>query len=151
MQGVALRETIVSDEPVREAALYGIHGGHVNVTDGRHAYMRASADDDNQPIYNYTLMSTHMRHPFKVEELTDIMIQSPFSFTKGCQTMKIGTGLNPFGMPEFETLLFDVEADPGQLNPIEDAAVEAQMIEKVVDLMRATDAPSEQYERLGLA
>jgi len=152
MQGVPLRETVADDSPVREAALFGAHGGHVNVTDGRHVYMRASANADNQPIYNYTLMTTHMRHRFQVEELQDIALAAPFTFTKGCPTMKISTELAPLRAPTgFETLLFDLEADPGQLNPIQDASVEAEMIEALVDLMRANDAPAEQYERLGIA
>ena len=151
MQGVPLRETIVSDAPVREAALYGVHGGHVNVNDGRHVYMRAAAIGDNQPLYNYTLMATHMRHRARVEELQDIALQAPFSFTKDCQTMRIGCEHYPWRLPDFETLLFDLEADPGQVDPINDAALETRMVEKMVDLMRATDAPPEQYQRLGIA
>ena len=150
MQGVPLRDTVASDAPVREAALYGAHGGHVNVTDGRHVYMRASANEDNQPLNNYTLMATHMRQRFHVEELQNIEIADPFSFTKDCQTMKIAAAHQPLWIPFFETLLFDTEVDPGQLAPIESAAIEAEMIDKLVDLMRTNDAPSEQYERLGL-
>ena len=41
MQGHSLRDTVATDEPVREAALFGIFGGHVNCTDGRYVYMRA--------------------------------------------------------------------------------------------------------------
>ena len=150
MRGLPLRETVADDTPVREAALYGAHGGHVNVTDGRHVYMRASTNEDNEPLYNYTLMSTHMRHRFSPEELRDIELQAPFAFTKGCQTMQIPAARNPLWIPFFETLLFDTEADPGQLTPIQDARAEAEMIDKLVDLMRANDAPSEQYQRLGL-
>jgi arylsulfatase A-like enzyme len=158
IQGSPLRLTVADDSPVREAALFGAHGGHVNVTDGRHVYMRANgavstradANIDCQPLYNYTLMTTHMRHRFQVEELQDIELAPPFSFTKGCPTMKIGATRAPLWIPFYETLLFDLESDPGQLNPIVDASIEADMIDKLVALMRANDAPAEQYERLGL-
>lgn len=40
MQGKPLRDTVASDKPVREYALFGMHGFHVNVTDGRYVYMR---------------------------------------------------------------------------------------------------------------
>ncbi|MCY3796994.1 MAG: sulfatase-like hydrolase/transferase [Chloroflexi bacterium] len=158
MQGRPLRDAVADDSPVREAALFGAHGGHVNVTDGRHVYMRAGGDlstrgtasDDNMPLYNYTLMATHMRHRFQVEELQAIELAPPFSFTKGCPTLKIGAKRAPLWIPFYETLLFDLASDPGQLNPIEDASVETDMIDKLVALMRANDAPSEQYERLGL-
>ena len=149
MQGLPLGETVANDAPVREAALYGVHGGHVNVTDGRHVYMRAA--DDEGPLYNYTLMTTHMRHRFGVDELSDIALQAPFDFTKGCQTLRIGNPRTPWRFPDFETLLFDTASDPGQLQPIEDAAVEARMIELMTGLMRHNDAPAEQYERLGLS
>ena len=104
----------------------------------------------NEPLYNYTLMSTHMRFRFNVEDLRDIELQSPFAFTKGCQTMKIAARRQPLWIPFFETLLFDTQADPGQLTPMANPAVETDMIEKMVDLMRANDAPPEQYQRVGL-
>ncbi|WP_338119883.1 sulfatase/phosphatase domain-containing protein [Paenibacillus thalictri] len=40
VMGQPLREVIESDAPVRDALLFGIHGGHVNCTDGRYVYMR---------------------------------------------------------------------------------------------------------------
>ena len=61
MQGKPLREAIASDAPVREAGLFGMHGGHVNCTDGRYVYMRAPINRENEPLYDYTLMPTHMR------------------------------------------------------------------------------------------
>ncbi|UUZ87340.1 hypothetical protein LJK88_21725 [Paenibacillus sp. P26] len=36
MQGKVLQDTIDRDKPVRQAAIFGLHGGHVNVTDGRY-------------------------------------------------------------------------------------------------------------------
>ena len=151
MQGRPLRDAVAGDTPVREAALYGAHGGHINVTDGRHVYMRASANDANEPLYNYTLMSTHMRYRFDVADLRDIELQAPFDFTKDCRTMKIAAKRQPLWIPFFETLLFDTQADPGQLTPIQNAAVEADMVDKLVGLMRANDAPPEQFQRVGLA
>ena len=137
MQGQPLRDAVASDAPLREAALYGVHGGHVNVTDGRYVYMRAASDLDQQPLYNYTLMPNHMRNRFPTAELSDMSLQAPFAFTKGCQTLKIGVAADPWRFQDHETLLFDLEADPGQLNPITDSAIEAEMTEKMVALMRA--------------
>jgi hypothetical protein len=47
--------------------------------------------------------------------------------------------------------LWDLAADPGQSSPLEDEKVERTMIDHLVREMRASDAPAEQYERLGLA
>lgn len=149
MLGVPLASVIAEDRPVREAGLFGIHGGHVNVTDGRYVYMRAPAKEDNSPLYEYTLMPTHMRGRFSQVELQDLQLAEPFSFTKGCRTLKI-TG-RPWHNPHrFGTLLFDLASDPGQVHPIVDEAIERRMIGLLVDLLRANDAPPEQYERLGL-
>ncbi|HZG85420.1 sulfatase [Paenibacillus sp.] len=149
MQGIDLRETIANDRATREAVLFGIHGGHVNVTDGRYVYMRAPVSKDNKPLYNYTLMPTHMRSRFSVSELEDISLAQPFSFTKGVQTLKINaTSYNQ--SHDFGTLLFDVEADPLQQHPLQDSSVEQRMIGLLKQLMEENDAPPEQYVRLGL-
>jgi arylsulfatase A-like enzyme len=149
MQGRPLRDTIDRDEPVREAALFGIHGGHVNVTDARYVYMRAPANPENGPLFEYTLMPSHMRSMFGVEELRTLELAPPFSFTKGCHTLKLQARpwLNPH---EYGTLLFDVASDPGQEHPLDAPDVEERMIEHLTRLMKANDAPPEQFERLGL-
>ncbi len=149
MQGNPLKDTVATDAPLREAALFGLHGGHINVTDGRYVYMRAPAAKENQPLYQYTLMPTHMRHPFGVEELQDIQMAEPFTFTKGCRTMRINA--NPGrDYHSFGNLLFDVQEDPQQENPLDSVEVEQRLIDKMVELMKASDAPAEQFERLGL-
>jgi len=149
MQGVPLRETVAVDAPVREAALYGVFGGHVNCTDGRYVYMRAPEDEANGPLYEYTLMPTHMHHTFEVDELQDIRLAEPFPFTKGCRTMQIAgrTWVNPH---QFGTMLFDLQTDPKQEHPIADPEIEARMIAHTVHLMQENDAPVEQYKRLAL-
>jgi arylsulfatase A-like enzyme len=149
MQGVPLRETIADDTPVREAALFGLHGGHVNVTDGRYVYMRAPATADNQPLFNYTLMPTHMRARFSVQELRNAELAAPFSFTKGCPLIRVKTRGWPRAHP-YQTMLFDLQHDPRQERPIDDPAVERKMIDHLIRLMGENDAPAEQFERLGL-
>ncbi|MBN3835768.1 sulfatase [Burkholderia sp. Ac-20344] len=150
MQGVPLRDAVRCDAPVRTAALFGMHGEHVNVTDGRYVYMRSGPDPDNPaPIYEYTLMPMHMKEMFGVDELADIQLAEPFSFTKGVRTMKIAA--RPLGYSyRAGTLLFDLASDPAQANPIVDADVERRMAGLLRDLMVQSDAPAEQYERIGL-
>ena len=149
MQGIPLREAMLNDAPVRPGALFGVHGGHVNVTDGRYVYMRAPAAPDNSPLYEYTLMPTHMRQRFAVEELQTLTLADPFGFTKGCRTLRIPARMwmNPH---QFGTLLFDLRSDPQQTNPIQDPVIEERMIRLMVHLMQENDAPREQFERLGL-
>ena len=151
MQGADLGETIACDKPVRQAGLLGLHGGHVNVTDGRYVYMRAPSAE-NAPLYNYTHMPCHMARMFGVDELQDIQLAEPFKFTKGCKTMKIASASKGRWMnaASFGTLLYDLQADPAQQNPIHDEGVEKMMIDHLVREMKENDSPEEQYERLGL-
>jgi arylsulfatase A-like enzyme len=135
----------------KDGALFGIHGGHVNVTDGRYVYMRASADAGNGPIEDFTLMPTHMRSRFRVEELEHWEPAEPFSFTKGLRTMRVdaegGFRINSW---QHGTLLWDLETDPAQESPILDDDVELRMIALLLRLLRENDAPASVFERLGL-
>ena len=154
VEGVPLRETVATDKPVREAGLYGMFGAQVNVTDGRFVYIRGCADKTNSPLFNYTVMPTHMSGMFRVDELRTATMAEAFSFTKGCPLMKIDCGKADFknnGLPErLQTFLFDLAKDPQQLHPIRDRAVEQRMISHLVRLMKTNDAPPEQFQRLGL-
>jgi hypothetical protein len=149
VQGKPLWDTIAQDTPVREAGLYGIHGGHVNVTDGRYVYMRGFSGERNEPLYEYTLVPHHKLHTFRVQELQDLELVEPFAFSKGCRLLKI-RGLQPADPAVLQTMLFDVKADPAQEHPLDDPEVERMMIAHLVRLMVENDAPPEQYERLGL-
>lgn len=151
MQGIPLATSLTAERPPREAILFGLHGGHVNVTDGRYVYMRGPAQPDNQPLFEYTLMPTHMRHTFDVQELQELDLADPFSFTKGCRTLRIPAAPGAWrDVYRFGTQLFDLERDPHQLAPLDDPAIEARMVEHLLRLMRENDAPLEQFVRLGL-
>lgn len=154
VQGHPLRDVIGSDRPVREAGLFGLFGAHVNCTDGRYVYMRAPVQKDNRPLYQYILMPTRHgggRAFIDLKELGKMELAEPFSFTKGCKTLKVDSpGYGFVKDIEFETLLFDLENNPQQNNPINDTEVEERMIKLLVRLMKENDAPPEQFERLGL-
>jgi hypothetical protein len=150
MQGIPLKDAVASNAPTRPAILFGYHGAQANVTDGRYLYMRAPVRHDNAPLHEYTLMPTHMRRPFGLDELQGITLAAPFSFTKGVQTLKIPGRVWP-GLHSLETLLWDLQADPAQDQPLHDPVVEARMVQLLVQLMRENDAPPEQFVRLGLA
>ena len=141
---------MAEDAKVRDTAIYGMFGAHVNITDGRHVYMRGPVGD-NAPLNHYTLMPTHMRSPFSVRELAAMQWHAPLGFTKGCPVMRIpSTGLGRL-VEAFKTQLFDLATDPGQTNPIDDANIEARMRAALEQALREHAAPPEQYQRLGLA
>lgn len=150
MQGKPLYETIRSDKPVREAGLYGIHGGQICCTDGRYTYLRSPVET-NKPLYQYTLMPTRhggRRAFFVDEELKTMEISKPFSFTKGLPLMK--TESHCFNNQyKYETMLFDTKTDPLQLHPLNDKEQEERMEKLMIKLMKENDAPKEQFIRMG--
>jgi hypothetical protein len=150
MQGKVLKETINSDAKIREFALFGTHGAQVNITDGRYIYMRAPTNPFNKPLNNYTLMPTHMRGFFSINELKTVDLAEPFNFTKGIKLMRTDARLRYINPYIFGTLLFDLQEDPHQENPLYDAEVEKRMIRGLVKKMNENNSPSEQYERLGI-
>ncbi len=153
MQGQDLAAVLEDDRIIHDGALFGIHGGHVNVTDGRYVYMRASVTADNRPLDEYTLMPTHMRARFGVAELTAWEPAEPMSFTKGIRTVRVpATGLSRMSNPWLHgTLLFDLESDPAQEHPIIDDEQELRMLGLLQQLLYAADAPRGQFDRLGIS
>lgn len=160
VMGKSLTQVISRDEPVRDYALFGMHGCHVNITDGHYVYMRAcdtGVEHNNEHLCNYTLMPVHMKDSFDREELLDMELVDGFSFTKGLKllsvpgTEKIPTmGFPPTSLYDGGHLLFDVEKDPKEESPLADRETELQMIHSMIRLMEENDAPKEQYIRLGL-
>lgn len=153
MQGKALRETVASDVPVRDACLFGTFGGHVNCSDGRYVYMKAPDNEENKPLFNYTLMPTHLAMFFRPEELEQAELVPPFRFSKNMPLLKTPGIPQPLDFnPYYEgDLLFDLEKDPEQRSPITDQPeLIDKMTNKMIELMKENDTPSEQFERIGL-
>lgn len=151
MEGRPLKDTVASDKKIRDHALFGYHGGHVNITDGHHVYMRAPVSNANRPLYEYTLMPTHMRSMFAPGELREIEIAGPFGFSNGAKMMRIEVKAESFNQPAFfGSKLFDIDSDPDQLSEIENLDVELKMIEAIRLKMIINEAPDEQFVRLGI-
>ncbi|MCL2318605.1 MAG: sulfatase [Treponema sp.] len=163
MQGFPLLNCLKTGKSPREALLFGIFGGHINCTDGRYVYMLAPHVPDGgaytgKNLYNYTLMPAHIRNSFTASELKSAELVNPFKFTKGIPVLKtegeIKLALLPDGkkpVPEFTTMLFDLETDPLQQKPFRDPKIEEMMKAHIVRLMKENEAPKEQFERMGLS
>ena len=153
MQGFNLERTLCDDTPVREYALFGLHGGQINITDGRYVYMRDPLPG-NSPIYNYTVMPTHMRCLFSPAELATATLSPGFSFTKGVPLLRTDAGEDLSGDTTIKfsqgTVLYDLETDPHQNHPICAPETEQRLVDAMIRLMQENDAPQEQYVRMGL-
>lgn len=178
MQGRPVRPVIERDLPIRSYALFGIHGSHVGIFDGRFVYMKAPVSENNEPLYEYTVMPTHMRNLFSVGELRKAQAVSgeTFAFTKGCPVWKIPKG-NGNGKRDFSELLingkdseearyidnnslvnaanfgdkmYDMVLDPNQETELNDVKEEVRLANLLQEAMKENDCPLEQFERIGL-
>ena len=153
MQGFDLEQVLAQDIPVRKYALFGLHGGQINITDGRYVYMRDPLPG-NTPIYNYTVMPTHMRCMFSPEELSTAELVPGFSFTKGVPLLRTNASEDFSGDTAIKfslgTKLYDLSTDPHQNTSIQDSQTEHRLIQAMLKLMQENDAPQEQYQRMGL-
>jgi len=177
MTGKPLRDVIErSDESIRDSALFGFFGAHVNITDGTYVYMKAPINETPESLFEYTLMPTHMRSIFSVSEMKKATLSEPFSFTKECKVLKIpaqsnvdsddlGEMLNSRVEDEsakyidnnslvyaanFGDKLYNLKTDPKQNTELSDFVVEARMANLLINKMKESDCPPEQFYRLGL-
>lgn len=146
--GHSLTPAIERDEPIRSAALFGVFGGHINITDGRYVYMRAPQNAKNEPLYEYTLIANHMNCQFSPAELADAQLAS-FAFTQGARVLQIPVK-SYFNSYWSGSLLYDLQQDPSQKVPIQNDAIELRLLTQMQQMMRANEAPAEQYERIGI-
>lgn len=151
MIGRPLHPVLTSDERIHEGALFGLHGSQICVTDGRYVYMRDPVPD-NQPLYEYTLMPTHMRALFQEQELRDMELFSFADFSRNLLLLKIPAVRteHTIGIPHFGNRLYDLKADSVQGHPLEDEEIAENMKKLMVRLMKEQDCPKEQYTRMGL-
>lgn len=153
MQGKSLTPVIQSDQAIRTGGLFGIHGRHVNVTDGKYIYMRGPQKRSNRPLFEYTLIPTHMWSMFTPNQLKSMTLSPPFSFTKQIPLLKIPAHYVKNCTKSDITkdrLLFDISTDPSQEHPLNDTEIENKMISLMQKLMQENHAPEEQFLRLGL-
>lgn len=149
MQGSPLRDVICDDSPIRDVALYGVFSGHVNITDGRYAYLRAALPELKDEVFNYTVMPSHMHARFGRAEMGGAELVEPFEFTKGMPLLKVKSR-DKYDVARFGSALYDLETDPDELEPIEDHKLESELAAAIAGLMRLNDSPLEQFFRLGL-
>lgn len=151
MDGRTLTPILERNEDIRDSALFGVHGGHVNITDGEHVYMKSAASSDNAPLYEYTLIPTRMRGFIGEDLMDDAEIVEGNKFSNGMKTLKI-PGKSYFSSSIYGDLLFNVKDDEEQNNNLaENKELTYRYKEMMIREMKKVGAPEEQYVRLGLS
>lgn len=153
MQGKPLKDVIAKDTPVRDYALYGNFGAHVNITDGRWFYMRGPAEASNAPLNCYTLSPQNLMGRLPVEDLQKAELHPPLPFTKGCPVLKFPVkdffnSVSP--KIRYGNKLWRLSEDGTAQVSAVDPRCEVRMVNAMRRLMRENNAPSEQYLRIGI-
>jgi arylsulfatase A-like enzyme len=157
--GKSILPLLERDGMIREAAIYGVFGSAVNVTDGRYTLFLYPEDLHRGDLHQYTLMPMHMKELFSVAELGEATLSPPLAFTKGVPVLKVpATPKSPLyklhgpaSQHDTTTVMFDLQTDPGQERPMVDADVRARLMGEMTRLMQLNGAPAEYFDRLNLA
>ena len=158
VQGKSLLNFLDKEKSTNHSALFGYWGGGVNITDGKYTYFKYPENMSRKDPFQYTLMPTHLRQFFTLEELKTAQMEKPFSFTKGVPVMKIknddkgpsignSNGGDNMGFVDTESALYDIINDPGQLNKLDDETIISNMNDLIYDKMIENDAPKEVVNR----
>ncbi len=151
-----------SQEPIHDYALYGVFGKQVNIFDGKYTYFRAAVREDNMPLSVLTAVPTTIFHYWShkhIKDLSKIEMGSflkwtpypVYKFTADNLSMTDPSHRFDVRYDDISThMLFDIENDYSQKNPIDDKEIEDRMCRLLVRAMEEHDSPDEQYERLGL-
>ncbi len=145
---------------VRDWALTGVWGRAVHVVDGHHKYSRAPVEG-NRPLSMWSNRWSTM----PIHAMPDVRLPKPdhraeLAFMPGSevpvlrQRFEAGDRV-PFWARSSKGvnahLLFDLDEDPGETRDLAGNAGEAEYAELLRHALDEVGAPSDQYERLGLA
>lgn len=145
------------EEAKRTSAILGMFAGPICVTDGRYTYYRFPEATDGAALPAYTVMPSHLEDLFSEEEMRSAELVQPFDFTKGSPMMRITlgpdigeTGRECVANWHDGSCLFDLENDPGQLEPLDDPQTIGRLTSAIVDHLQRHNAPTEIYAHYGL-
>jgi arylsulfatase A-like enzyme len=147
----------INGQPLRQDGIFGYFGMTMNITDGRHVYMRNPINADAGPLHAYTAMPTGGLNRWYPREVYDrVEMGRYFGHTYNLPLYKIpADGSAPRPQPGEQSyigrhLLFDVVGDPLQARPLDEPALEQHFVERIAAHLAACEAPAEQYTRLGI-
>ncbi len=141
---------------VREDGIFGYFGKATNITDGRYVYFRNPVNEDAGPLYEYTAMPTRFNRWPDRADYSRIEMGRYFGHTYNLPLYRIpAAGQVPQPHPGESSYvarhqLWDLEMDPHQESPISDPSTEARLLTRLAEQLKACEAPSEQFTRLGL-
>tara|TARA_B100000003_G_C10932318_1_gene371700 strand:+ start:827 stop:2329 length:1503 start_codon:yes stop_codon:yes gene_type:complete len=151
-KGISIIQQIQNKEICRDSAIFGYFGGAVNVVNQNYVYFRYPEKMSEQEVYQYTIMPTHLKKRFDLEELKNSVFHPGFNFMKNIPLFKIPVNLSNLeltnGFVDSDHLLYDLKKDPKQEAPLKSDNIEKSMIKHLFENLEINEAPNEVYERL---
>ncbi|EHN68750.1 sulfatase [Aliivibrio fischeri] len=150
MLGQTLSPAIKDDQKIRDYAIFGYHGCHLNITDGQYVYMRSPVQQDIDELYEYTLMPTRINRRFTPEEFQGAELHPGFNFTKDCSVLKIpASSVMTGNCDRFGHRLYDLKSAPKQDLQIKESDVANRLVSAMKNILSENDSPEELYRRFG--
>jgi arylsulfatase A-like enzyme len=147
MEGENFRSLLSQDGPGHDAVLYGYFGKDINMTDGRYTYTRQPEEDSR--VWHYTTLP--VQHYHGLDHLKEATFCDNLPFSQGVPMYKIPQWSHRHrDAPQRKAILFDLETDPQQNHPLHEPALEKQLTDKLLEVLKRVDAPACQYERTHL-
>ncbi len=144
---------------VRDWAIGGVYGNWVQVTDGHHKYARAPEGDgfplamwsnrwSTMPVHGLTFpllpLPDDRAELDRMPGSTVPVLRQPFQ--AGDMLPFFASGDRIVGAHH----LYDLDVDPDEQENRRGEALERELVDLLTEALTATDAPAEQFERLGL-
>lgn len=148
IDGKDLSQVILNDQPIHNDILFGIHGGQINIYDGRYCLMK-SCVDNTYPIYNMTLMPTHPRGFIDCNAIDQAQLVDGGRYSNGHKVLMIPTKMYQTGNQIFQDQLYDKTKDPEMESSLNAEDVKLIMENKLEKAMRSAGAPDWQFKRIG--
>lgn len=143
-------------ESIRDFALYGIFGGALNITDGKHTYFRYPSNSQDS-LFEYTLMPVHPASYFSAQEFQNAELVYNQDFSNGYPVLKIKAldsarrpPMQGGALADADNNLFNVNKDPLQLSPLTDESLEQYFLTAMHRLLIEHGAPGELLSRFDL-
>ena len=149
IDGRDLLPVIENDQKIHDEILFGIHGGQINVYDGRYCLMKSSIDK-YLPVYNLTLMPTLIRGFMDVEDINKSKLVNGGRYSNDNMLLEIPCQSYLGKIMNYPDALYDIKNDPQQETPLNDLDLVKMMEKKLENAMLRADAPQWQFIRMGL-
>ena len=149
VQGRSLRHLLDIDEPHHEAVIYGSFARDVCLTDGHYSYFRQAREDSWTHLHTMVPRGGREFHPLeRLEVEYGYFLEYPSA--RGYPQLRWKEpSQKALDSPEFH-MLFDLDRDPDQQQPMRDPAREHELATKLRAKLSEFEAPDCQYERLAL-